>query len=132
MKKLALTLLLLQPLAAFAATKSASPADYPITVHVAYSRYEGFATPPYQLLDVIINGQQMELRSEGGSGIGVLALADYRAQLRKARYTPKNLNGYDSFDCYRFLLPDGTIRDFDVVGLGPKGDSAAPPPPTNP
>ena len=132
MKKFAVVFFLLQPIALFAATNKATPADYPIIVHVAYSRYEGFANPTYQLLDVVINGQQMELRSEGGSGTGVLALADYHAQLRKARYAPRNLNGYDSFDCYRFLLPDGTIRDFDVIGLGPKADFTTPPPSTNP
>jgi hypothetical protein len=127
MKKLALALLLLQPFAVFAATKSANPADYPVIVHIVYSRYDVYESPAFQRLDVVIDGQQMELRCEGG-GTGVLALADYHAQLRKGKATgaPSKLNGFDSHDCYRFLLPDGTIRDFDVVGLGPKDDSANP------
>jgi hypothetical protein len=120
-KKLALALLLQTPVV-FAAKPTSNPTDYPITVHVVFSRYDTRAIT--QQLDAIINGQQVVLQSE--TGAGVLALGDYKALLSQTRFIPKRLNGYDTFVVYRFLLPDGTIRDFDVVGLGPKADTDAP------
>lgn len=135
MKKFAfaLALLLLQPLVTFAAAKSANPADYPVVVHVVYSHFDVYDKPPLQRLDVVIDGQQMELRCNGG-GTGVLALADYHAMLRKGKAmgAPSKINGFDSHDSYRFLLPDGTIRDFDVVGLGPQTGTPVPSTSTNP
>lgn len=136
MKKLAIALLLVQPAFLCATTKpSSNPADYPLTVHVMVSRY--ITAQPgidgYQQLDAIIDGQRVELQSEGGSGQGVLALGDYKAQLSHTGFIPKHPpNGYDSFVVYRFLLPDGTIRDFDVVGLWPKGDANATSAPAHP
>ncbi len=133
MKKFALALLLLQTFAAFADTKSANPADYPVIVHVVYSHFDVYDKPALQRLDVVIDGQQMELRCNGG-GTGVLALADYHAMFRKGKAlgAPSKTNGFDSHDSYRFLLPDGTIRDFDIVGLGPQAGTSAPSPSTNP
>jgi hypothetical protein len=133
MKKLALALLLLLPTTILAEKPSTNPADYPIIVHVVCSHYNNSAPLQiFQLLDVVIDGQQMELQSEGNSGVGVLALGDYHAQLYKNNFIPKKLNGYDIFVVYRFLFPDGNIRDFDVVGLGPKADSTVQLTPTNP
>ena len=131
MKKIALALFLMQTTFLCAATKpSSNPADYPITVHVVFSRYDFHNT--CQQLDTIIDGQQIELQSEGTSGMGVLALGDYKAQFSKTTWTQKHPNGYDNYVVYRFLLPDGTIRDFDVVGLGPKADTGTAPAPTHP
>ncbi|MBB5065120.1 hypothetical protein [Granulicella mallensis] len=129
MKKLVLALLLMQAPFIFAAKPSSNPADYPILVHVVVSRFISgrMGDVGYQELDAIIDGQQVELQSEGGSGQGVLALGDYKAQLSNTNFIPKRLNGYDTFVVYRFLLPDGTIRDFDVVGLGPKADTPSAP-----
>ena len=131
MKKIALALFLMQTTFLCAATKpSSNPADYPITVHVVFSRYDFHNT--CQQLDTIIDGQQIELQSEGTSGMGVLALGDYKAQFSRTTWTQKHPNGYDNYVVYRFLLPDGTIRDFDVVGLGPKTDTDTAPAPTHP
>jgi len=131
MKKLAVALFLVQTTFLCAATKpSSNPADYPLTVHVVFARYDSHNL--YQQLDTIIDGQQVELQSEGNSGMGVLRLGDYKAQLSKTTWIPKHLNGYDNYVVYRFLLPDGTIRDFDVVGLGPKADPDTAPAPTHP
>ena len=136
MRTFALALLLLQPAAlrpALAADRlptaltgektSSNPADYPIAVHVIWSRYVPTAAAQgYQQLDAVIDGQQVELKGENGSG--VLLLTGYKAQLHRDNTTDKHFNGYDIGRIYRFLLPDGTIRDFDLIGLGPK-DSAA-------
>ena len=130
MKKLALALLLVQTTFLCAAKPSSNPADYPLTVHVVFSRYDTHSVE--QELDTIIDGQQVLLESEGTSGTGVLALGDYKAQLSKTIWIPKHPNGYDTFLVYRFLLPDGTIRDFNVVGLGPKADTGTAPAPTHP
>ena len=135
MKKLALALFLVQTTFLCAATKpSSNPADYPLIVHVVFSRYTPgvLGALGYQQLDTIIDGQQVELQSEGNSGMGVLTLGDYKAQLSKTTWIPKHSNGYDIFLVYRFLLPDGTIRDFDVVGLGPKADTSTAFAPTHP
>ena len=132
MKKLVLALLLMQTTFLCATKPSSNPADYPITVHIVSSRYIPSTGGPvgYQQLDTIINGQQVELAGENGTG--VLALGDYKAQLSTTNFIPKHLNGYDTFVVYRFLLPDGTIRDFDVIGLGAKADTGTAPAPTHP
>ena len=134
MKKLAVALFLMQTTFLCAAKPSSNPADYPLTVHVVFSRYTPGAGGGlgYQQLETIIDGQQVELQSEGSSGMGVLTLGDYKAQHSTTSFIPRHPNGYDNFIVYRFLLPDGTIRDFDVVGLGPKADPDTAPAPTHP
>jgi hypothetical protein len=53
-----------------------------------------------------------------GESRGVLALGDYKAQLKDGVNPPKPLNGYDIYRGYEFLLPDGSTRYFEVVGFG--------------
>lgn len=117
MKKLVLAVLLMQAVAMVAEKPSTNAADYPIAVKVVASHYgPGFGVVTCQKLDAVINGQLVELQGESGSG--VLALGTYPAQLSKTGFVPKHTNGYDTFVVYRFLLPDGNIRDYDVVGIG--------------
>jgi len=123
MKKLVLVVLLMQTTFLGAEKPVVNPADFTITVHVVYSHYVLYPPGPaagyvgYQKLDAVINGQQVELRGE--EGLGVLTPGDYKAQLTKDKFVPGNPNGYDMFVVYKFLLPGGAIRNFDVVGLGP-------------
>ena len=66
----------------------------------------------------------------GENGFGVLALSDYNAKLyRTNAASPKS---YDISRVYRVLLPDGTIRDFDLIGHGPKQATAEPFSPPHP
>ncbi len=92
-----------------------------------------------QKLESMIGGQQVEL--QGTTGLGVLTPGDYKAMSITTYsalgvvngYIPKHLDGFDNFIVYRFLLPDGSTRDFYVIGLGPKAPYAATPPsPANP
>jgi hypothetical protein len=117
MKKLALTLLLLAVPVAFAAKKPGpNPADYTITVHVIGSANRG----AIQHLEVVINGQPMELSSTLGYG-GLLALGDYKAKY--ISMAPKVHAPYDYWNRYEIYFPaDGAIRDYDEVAIG------APPP----
>jgi hypothetical protein len=140
MKKLALALLLLLPTTVFAATAKPTPADFTVTVHVVYSRFVFGETSNlgHQELETVIDGQQVELRSE--ADLGVLALGDYKAMYiatYKALgvvngYIPKRQNGFDIFSIYRFLMPDGSVSNYYVTGLGPKDGYTAAPAPTNP
>jgi hypothetical protein len=140
MKKLAVALLLLLTAGtafAFGAKRSTNPADYPLTVHVVFSHYHINDEPHsdgYQLLDAFLDGQQVELR--GRSNLGVLNPGDYKAQ-RVTTYAelgdgvtgfiPKHANPSDNFIVYLFLMPDNSVREYYLVGLGPKAAS-----PTNP
>ncbi len=139
MKKLAVALLLFLTTAtafAFGAKRSTNPADYPLTVHVVFSHYQTDSDPSvggYQLLDAVVDGQQIELR---GTNLGVLSPSDYKAQ-RVTTYAdlgdgvggfiPKHANPSDNFIVYLFLMPDNSVREYYLVGLGPKAAS-----PTNP
>ena len=133
MKKLVLALLLLPTTLLYAAKPQPNPADYTITVHVVFSRFtEFFASGiyyPYQRLQTVISGQQVELQA---TNTGVLALNDYKARVIPTRGVPKNANASDIYLTYEFLLPDGTTRDFYVVGLGPKADTSTAFAPTHP
>ena len=135
MKKLVLVLLLFPTTLLYAAKPQPNPADYTITVHVVFSR----STQPYgegvklcaptSELEAVINGQQVELQA---TNTGVLALNDYKARVIPTRGVPKNANASDIYLTYEFLLPDGTTRDFYVVGLGPKADTSTAFAPTHP
>jgi len=135
MKKLLLALLLVVSNAAFAAKPKADPALPLVTVQVVFSRYvivPGRAAN-YQQLEAEIDGQQVELYCDWANG--VLAPGAYKAQPITAAdgakgthfYIPKQPNGYDLFVIYRFQLPDGSTRDYYLVGLGPKKPDAAAP-----
>jgi hypothetical protein len=127
--------LLLMPCIAFA-SKPKVVATHPlVTVHVTFSRSiisTGRATNDQQL-EALIDGQQVELYSDEATG--VLAPGDYQAQpistyngASKAHaYIPKQPNGFDLFVIYRFQLPDGSTRDYYMVGLGLKKPDAATP-----
>jgi hypothetical protein len=139
MKKLAFAPLLFLTTAtafAFGAKKSTNPADYPLTVHIVFSHYQTASDPSlggYQFLDAIVDGQQIELR---GTNLGVLSPGDYKAQ-RVTTYAelgdgagsfiPKHANASDNFIVYLFLMPDNSVREYYLVGLGPKANI-----PTNP
>jgi hypothetical protein len=122
MKTLVLALLLWHSSVGFTDKPSSNPADYPVTVHIVFSRYVIVPNVPYptgvEQLQVVIDGQQVEL--QGGNGTGVLALGDYKAQRMTRKVPPRYAPAYQDYTVYRFLLPDGNTRDFDVVGLGPK------------
>ncbi|MGA7157387.1 MAG: hypothetical protein WBY53_11090 [Acidobacteriaceae bacterium] len=130
MKKLALALLLLQPAAIFAATNKPNPADFTIVVHVVSSQYVISPEPAsgygYQQIEAVIDGQQVTLANFAKRG--VLQPTDYKARQITAvgGFIPKNANGFDLFRVYELLMPDGTAREYDVVGLGPKDGSATP------
>jgi hypothetical protein len=140
MKKLALALLLFSSTLAFAAAPKAVPTHPLVTVQVVFSHY--IITPGFagrQKLDALIDGQQVELYSD--EACGVLAPGDYKAQpistYNGAKglhdYIPKQPNGFDLFVIYRFQLPDGSTRDYKLIGLGPKAPyTATPPTPPNP
>jgi hypothetical protein len=122
-KKLALFLLLVFPLTqtALRGQKAAQdPGDYPVIVHVAFSRTVSVQSYPEQQLQVVIDGQQVELSSYAIPGI--LAPGDYRGRLVVNLHGPKNPTAYDLFEEYLLLLPDGKTRKFQVTGLGPKGN----------
>jgi hypothetical protein len=133
MRKLVLALLLLLPTTfLYAAKPQPNPADYTITVHVVFSRSEpygeGVNYQPLQQLETVINGQQVELRTNNP---GVLALNDYKARIIPTKGI-KNANASDVYLTYELLLPDGTTREYMVAGLGPKADTDAAPAPTHP
>jgi len=115
MKKLTFAVLLLAtPL--FAAKPKPDPADYTITVHVIGSANRGAV----QHLEVVIDGQTMELTSTIGYG-GLLALGDYKAKYIST--APKTHAIYDYWNRYEIYFPsDGATRDYDEVSIG------APPP----
>jgi hypothetical protein len=112
MKALALALLLI-PATAFAAKKP-DPAEYTITIHVVGSANRSFV----QHLEVVIDGQPMELSSVNGGGYGgLLALGDYKAKY--INMAPKTHATYDYWNRYEIYFPsDGAVRDYDEIAIG--------------
>jgi hypothetical protein len=127
MKKLALALLLLLPTAIFAQKAKPNPAAYPVTIHVVGSQGSGLS--PYQHLEAIVDGKQVELQ---GAANGLLALGDYQAQPKPGVHPPKNPNGHDTYQAYELLFSDGTTRYYEVIGLGTLEPTCTTPPSTNP
>jgi len=123
MKKLLLALLLLPSTLAFAAKPTVNPADYTVAVHVVFSHYiTTFSSNAYQQLDTVIDGMQVELECD--SAQGVLLPGDYKAKrvdpaTSSSAFFPKHPNGFDIYRLYDLLMPDGTSREFYVIGLGP-------------
>jgi hypothetical protein len=126
--KLAIAFLLLQTTFLLGASGKPNPADFPVKVHVVFSRYvltAGFD----QQIEALIDGERVELM---GPGYGVLALGDY-----PARIAPKPLgrgrkittNTYDIYKAYEFLMPDGKTRTYQVTAMGKSEFPLAPLPP---
>jgi hypothetical protein len=111
MNKILLTLLLLSTLPLGAAPPN--PADFPITVHVVYSRSP--ISGGEQRIDVQIDGQTVELTSNAS---GVLKLGDYPARISPKVNAPKNWSPYDLYKGYDFLMPDGKVRTYYVTAMG--------------
>jgi len=120
MKKLALFLLAAATFSPsfLAGQKSApQPPDYPLIVHVTFSRSVQTSTGGMQQqLQAVVNGQQVELA--GGTN-GILAPGDYSGRLEVNYHAYKHTNSYDLYETYILLLPDGKTREFEVTGLGP-------------
>jgi hypothetical protein len=118
MKKMICALLLVPATAMFAAKPKIDPAEYTITVHVVGSANRSLI----QHLEVIIDGQPMELVSTIGYG-GLLALGDYKAKY--INMAPKTHATYDYWNRYEIYFPsDGALRDYDEIAIGT-------PPPSN-
>jgi hypothetical protein len=121
--------LLLMP-AMLVAAPPANPADFPIKVHVVFSRAvsvnQGIPSGnSYQMIEAVIDGQQVELMS---NRYGVLKLGDYPARVSTKVHSPKNPNGYDMFIYYDFLMPDGAVVSYQETAVGVSG---MPPPPSH-
>jgi hypothetical protein len=109
MKRAALVVLLLLGTLAPAAP---APDEYPITVHVTRSYYQGGVFGRQQELDVVIDGRKYSLA--GGTTAALLALGDYKAKLVKDLHKTT----YESYQEYEFLFPDKKTRKFVVIGQG--------------
>ena len=126
MKKMALLFLILQTTLLLAAADKPNPTDFPVKVHVVFSRAV-FVTSDQQI-EAVIDGERVELT---GSSRGVLALGDYTARISLKVHGPKNPNSYDIYKGYDFLMPDGNVRTYHVTAMG-KSEFPAPPPPRPP
>ena len=127
MKKMALIVLFLQSTLLLAASDKPNPADFPVKVHVVFSRY--VQSVGYQQIEALIDGERVELT---GFSRGVLALGDYPARITPKVHGPKNPNTYDIYKGYEFLLPDGNLRTYQVTAMGQSEFPAPPPPPPPP
>jgi len=115
MRKILFAILILVPALAWAAKPAPNPADYTITVHVQSSRLnvvQGWSNPSLHHLTVLIDGKKFEL--EGGGGLGVLRVGDYKAKIA----SDETKRPYEYLRVYEFLFADGTTRQYRVVGEG--------------
>jgi hypothetical protein len=106
MKTAALVVLLLLGMLAPAAR---TQEEYPITVHVTSSYFQGGVYGRQQEWDVVIDGKKYSLA--GGTTASLLALGDYKAKLVKELHKTT----YESYREYELLLPDKKTRKFVVV-----------------
>lgn len=129
MKKVILLSVLLQTTLLLAAGDKPNPADFPVKVHVVFSRYV-MTAGQYQQIEALIDGVRVELT---GESFGVLALGDYsaRAATKLITRVPKNPNTYDLYKGYEFLMPDGKTRTYQVTAMG-QAQFPAPPTPSAP
>jgi hypothetical protein len=117
MKKLLFALALMPVTAMYAVKPKPDPAAYTVTVHVIGSANRSLV----QHLEVVIDGQTMELVSVNGGYGGLLALGDYKAKY--INMAPKTHAIYDYWNRYEIYFPsDGAVRDYDEIAIG------APPP----
>ena len=107
MKRAALVVLLLLGTLALAAR---TPDEYPITIHVTSSYYQGGIFGHQLGLDVVIDGRKYSLA--GTTNNGLLALGDYKAKLVRDDHKTT----YESFQEYELLFPDKKTRKFVVIG----------------
>jgi len=106
MKRAALVVsLLLGTLAPAART----PDEYPVTVHVTSSYYQGGVFGRQQELDVVIDGRKYSLA--GSTAAALLAHGDYKAKLVKDLHKTT----YESYQEYELLFPDKKTRKFVVI-----------------
>jgi len=124
MKKTLLIFVLLQTSLLLAAGGSPNPADFPVKVHVVFSRF--VTSAGYQQVEAVIDGERVELVAISQ---GYLALGDYPARISTKIRGPKNPNSYDVYKGYDFLMSDGKIRTYQVTAVGQSEFPAAPPPP---
>lgn len=96
-----------------------------MTIHITSSanRWEcaSGSSYSYQILQTVIDGQQIELSSIAG---GVLALGDYPARVSAKITSPKGWSAYDTVKGYDFLMLDGKIRTFNIIGISTIGTPA--------
>jgi hypothetical protein len=129
MKWFAAMLLFSLPWVSFAQKGKTNAADFPLTIHVLYSRAVplspiSFPYGSYQQFETVIGGQHLELMYPSA---GVLALGDYPAR-PFTHPLSSHPNSYDLYQGYELLMPDGKVRGYWVVGIGPAdGNPAAKP-----
>ncbi len=116
MMKVILTILLLAPaLACYAREKpDLNPADYSISVHVQSSRLNDLCAPGciwVQHVNVLIDGKKFEL-SDTSPRTDLLRIGDYKAKVLK----DETGHSFEYQRTYEFLMPDGELRKFVVVG----------------
>ena len=101
---------------ASASDKKANPADFPLTIQVLTSGFVEKHPGSEAVLEVVINGKPFQLRTPGS----LFPLGNYPARGPK-RYpsNPKPGKGYDFSMSYDLLMPDGSVRRFEVTRLGP-------------
>ena len=118
MKKALLVILLLAPL--FAWAEKPNPTDYTTDIHVQSSRlvmYYGDVTQGSSVnswtqdLSAVIGGKKYELLGSI-KGTYLLRVGSYKAKILKEE--TKGTYEYDL--TYQFLFPDGTTRNYLVVG----------------
>ncbi len=117
MKKVLLAILLLMPALAYAGKdKSApNPADYTIAIHVQSSRLERLIvnnnSVMMERLTVVIDGKKYEL-SDTSFRNDLFRVGDYKATIIK----DETDRSYEYQRTYQFLMPDGSTRQYIVVG----------------
>lgn len=115
MKKIVAAILLLMPLLACAEKPKPNPADYTIDIHVRASRLVSPAaiggSVTAQHLTAVINGRTCELEDSGWNKY-LLRVGDYKARIVEDKTT----GTYGYLRIYEFLFPDGSTRQFTVVG----------------
>ena len=118
MKKLAVSLLLMQSVAMVAGTKpKPNPADYPLHVQVICSFARLNAVNPVQRVGVTIDGVPYELTSNDMPFTALLAPGAYTARLLVAAGAKRA--DYDWYREYEFYLPNEATRTFYLSGAGP-------------
>src|SRR5579863_4061262 len=102
---------------AHAADRKATPADYPLAMHISASTYASAANSLYEIVTATVDGKHYQLQGPTSSsrafthGNGLINPGDYHCKLSMDEHK----TSYESLQMYEILLPDGTTRKFDVV-----------------